>query len=56
MTSDELEMIFKEYFPLELDKKSLAHVFKQYCALQNKTLINYKLIKEEINSIILEKS
>lgn len=42
VTGDELEMLFREYFPLELDKKSLLKFFKKYRSIQNKSLINYK--------------
>ena len=56
VTSDELEVIFKEYFPLDLDRKSTAHVFKEYASPLNKVLINYKSLKDEINAIIIEKT
>ena len=42
VTIEELEEIFKEQFPLELDKKSLCYYFKKYASVQNKSLINYK--------------
>jgi hypothetical protein len=37
-----------------LEGKSLVRYFKKYSSIQNKILINYKKIKEEINVRILE--
>lgn len=54
VTIDELEEIFREQFPMELDKRSLYHYFKKFCSVQNKNLINYKQIKEHINNLILK--
>lgn len=55
VTAVELESIFKEYFPLELDKKTIYNFLKRYRSVNNKTLINYKLIKDEINKIIMKR-
>jgi len=38
---------------VELDGKSVSNYFQKYKAVQNKYLINYKLLKEKINEIIL---
>ena len=54
VTIDELEEIFKEQFPLELDKKSVYYYFKKFSSVQNRSLINYKQIKEHINNLILK--
>jgi hypothetical protein len=51
--SDELEEIFREWFPMELEGKSLSQLFKHYSSVQNKSLINYKSIKEHFNAKIM---
>lgn len=53
VTASELEEIFKEWFPLELNGKALVNVFRKYRSEQNKNLINYKLLKDYINGIII---
>lgn len=53
VTPSELEEIFKEWFPLELNGKTLVNVFKKYRSETNKNFINYKLMKDYINGIII---
>ncbi len=53
MTSNELEEIFREWFPVELDGKTLSAYFRNFKSIQNKHLINYKVIKEKINMQLL---
>jgi hypothetical protein len=53
VTSNELEEIFREWFPVELDGKTLSAYFRNFKSIQNKQLINYKLIKEKINQQLL---
>lgn len=43
VTIDELNEIFREWFPLELEGKSLHRYFRvKYGSIANKNLINYK--------------
>lgn len=53
VTIDELDEIFKEWFPVELEGKTLNRYFRKFGSIQNKNLINYKKIKAEINNQIL---
>lgn len=46
VTVEELEEIFKEWFPIELEGKSLYYYFRKFGSIQNKNLINYKKIKD----------
>lgn len=39
---------------MELDGKTLNSFFKKYRSIQNKALINYKGLKDELNNIIIE--
>ena len=54
LTIDELDEIFREWFPVELEGKSPYFYFKRFVSVQNKTLVNYKKIKESINRQILQ--
>ena len=54
LTIDELDEIFREWFPVELEGKSPFYYFKRFVSVQNKTLVNYKKIKESINRQILQ--
>lgn len=54
LTYDELEEVFKEWFPLELEGKSLKRYFSKHMSVQNKQLINYKEIKKTINELIMQ--
>ena len=49
VTIEEIDEIFKEWFPMELEGKSLRFFFKRFGSVQNKSLIHYKKIKEQIN-------
>ena len=53
VTTDELDEIFHEWFPFELEGKSLRMFMKKYQSINNKTLLHYKRIKEEMNKLIL---
>lgn len=53
VTAEELEEIFREWFPVELDGKSLIRYFRKFCSIQNRVLIHYKKIKDDINSKIM---
>ena len=54
VTNDELDEIFREWFPLELDGKSLIRFFRtHYGSIANKNLINYKQLKIEFNTKLL---
>lgn len=53
VTIEELEEIFREWFPVELEGKTPYSYFRKFSAVSNKNLINYKPIKEKINKLIL---
>ena len=55
VTIDELEILFKEYFPVELENKSCYNFLKDYRSVNNKSLVNYKQLKDEINSILIQR-
>jgi len=49
VTLEELDEIFREWFPIELDKKTLNRYFRsKYGSIQNRNLINYKQLKLDI--------
>lgn len=53
VTLEELDEIFREQFPLELEGKSLLRFFRiRYGSIANKNLVNYKQLKQDINSKI----
>ncbi|CDW82631.1 px domain containing protein [Stylonychia lemnae] len=54
VTIDELEEIFKEWFPIELEGKTCYHYFKRFGSVQNRNLINYKKIKDSINEYLIQ--
>ena len=49
---DELSELFYQYFPAQLEGKTMARYFKSFLSTYDKTLINYKSVREEINSEI----
>lgn len=53
VTLEELEVIFKEHFPVELEGKSVHAYLKRFQSSNNKALIDYKQIKNDINSQIM---
>jgi hypothetical protein len=54
VTLDELDEIFREWFPVELDGKTLHRFFRyNYGSVQNRNLINYKQLKIDLNSKII---
>jgi hypothetical protein len=54
VTIEELDEIFREWFPLEMDGKSLHRFFRfKYGSVANKNLINYKQLKADLFSKIL---
>ena len=53
VTIDELEEIFREQFPVDLEGKTLTRYFRfKYGSDANKNLINYKQLKNDINAKI----
>jgi Ca2+-binding EF-hand superfamily protein len=51
VTIDELDEIFREWFPLEMESKTLNRFFrKKYGSVSNRNLINYKQLKLDIQS------
>jgi Ca2+-binding EF-hand superfamily protein len=49
VTIDELDEIFREWFPLEMEDKTLNRFFrKKYGSVSNRNLINYKQLKLDI--------
>jgi Ca2+-binding EF-hand superfamily protein len=42
VTLDELDEIFREWFPVELEGKTCNRYFRSFGSVQNKNLINYK--------------
>jgi len=53
LLNNELEEIFKEHFPYELEDKSLKHFFHKFASIQNKQLIDYRKIKAMMNEKIM---
>jgi len=53
VTVEELEEIFREWFPIELEGKTCYHYFKKFGSVQNRNLINYKKIKDSINNYLI---
>lgn len=47
--------MFKDYFPDYFDGKSISAYLKKYVASYDENLINYRPIKEDINSKIRER-
>ena len=45
---DELETCFRDFFPLDFDGKSAAHFFRKFGTDHDKSLVNYRKIKEAI--------
>lgn len=52
ITTEEFEEQFYQYFPQALEGKSMCNLMKQYLSFYDKTLINYKQIKDEIDTAI----
>lgn len=50
---DELDEIFNEQFPYELDKKVLHHFFRKYARHSDKNIISYERMKADLNPKIL---
>lgn len=51
VTIDELDEIFREWYPLEMEGKTLNRYLKKiYGSVSNRNLINYKQIKSEVLS------
>ena len=47
---DELELCFREQFPVALDGKSLVYFFRRWSTDHDKDMVNYRQIKETILS------
>ena len=45
---DELESCFRDIFPYDLNGKSSVHYFRQFGTDHDKSLVNYRKIKEDI--------
>jgi Ca2+-binding EF-hand superfamily protein len=45
---DELEGCFREYFPYEMEGKSIAHFSRQFSTDHDKNMVNYRKIKAGI--------
>lgn len=49
VTIEEIDEIFREWYPLEMEGKTLnRHFRKMYGSVSNRNLINYKQLKAEI--------
>lgn len=49
----ELEEVFHDQFPTELEGKSLRNFFHRFVSVQNKTLVDYRKIKGMMNEKIM---
>ena len=49
LTIDELNTLFAQVYP-ELNGKSLFKILRPFCSIQNRSLINYKKVKEYLDS------
>lgn len=52
LSVDELQGCFNEQFPVALDGKSLVYFFRRWSTDHDKDLVNYRLIKQTIMSVI----
>jgi Ca2+-binding EF-hand superfamily protein len=48
LQSEELEDCFREFFPVELDGKSLAYFFRDFGCDHDKNLVNYRKMKDTV--------
>lgn len=49
VTLEEIDEIFREWYPLELEGKTLNRYFRsKYGSVANRNLINYKQLKHDI--------
>jgi len=54
VTVEELDEIFREWFPLELEGKTVIRFFRsRYGSVANRNLINYKQLKADFNEKLL---
>jgi hypothetical protein len=54
VTVEELDEIFREWFPLELEGKTVTRFFRsRYGSIANRNLINYKQMKADFNAKLL---
>jgi len=54
VTVEELDEIFREWFPLELEGKTVTRFFRtRYGSVANRNLINYKQLKADFNAKLL---
>lgn len=51
----EIEALFRDYFPSHLEGKSLSLFFRQSLASYDKTVVNYKPLKDDLNDAITVK-
>ena len=47
---EELELCFREQFPVALDGKSLVYFFRRWSTDHDKDMVNYRYIKETLVS------
>lgn len=52
---DELTDLFFQYFPAQLEGKTMSHYCKDFISFYDNTLINYKNVREEINAEITKR-
>ena len=48
LMAEELENCFREFYATELDGKSLSYYFREFGTDHDKSLVNYKKIKENV--------
>jgi len=49
VTLEEIDEIFREWYPLELEGKTLNRYFRyKYGSVANRNLINYKQLKHDV--------
>ena len=46
---DELTDLFFQYYPVQLQGKSMSNYLKEFTSFYDETLLNYKVIKDGIN-------
>jgi Ca2+-binding EF-hand superfamily protein len=48
LQSEELENCFREFFPVDLDGKSMAYFFRDFGCEHDKDLVNYRKMKDTV--------
>ena len=52
---EELEEMFRKFYPKQLEGKALNLLFKKFVSAYDKSLLNYKKFREDLGSIISNK-